>query len=152
MKFAEKYQLVKKAESMYNESLERELADYTYSGHVDFVDCPTCAYDLDNNMVVPFGLDNPTAPEQKYYVLKNGQATQMGRRVKFIQMATVKFSKSFGLQDFFDKNKGSIGMVFYVPQEHPGTIFHAGNHIRVAIITSKMYEKEVTYSEAIEGA
>ena len=151
MKFAEKYQLVKKTESFYNESLERELSDYTYGGHVDFIDCPTCAYDLDNNMVVPFGLDSGELAQEKYYVLKNGQATPIGKKVKFIQMATVKFSKSFGLQDFFDKNKGSIGMVFYVPVDHSGTIFHAGNHIRVAIITSKMYEKEVTYSEGIEG-
>lgn len=152
MKFPEKYELVKVSESIYNDALKRELSDYEYDGYVDFVNSPTCSYDLDNNMVVPFELNSRELAENKYFVLKNGEILEAGRNRRFLQSSTVKFGKDFGLQDFFDKNKDSLGMVFYVPQESGGSVFHAGNHIRVSVITSQMYEKEkVAFSEGIEG-
>ena len=142
MKFQEKYQIVRESHVILesqpaNEKIMLELQDYEFDGIVDVVDCPTFYFDTKYNIVL-----NPTEKkdehEQQIFLKKDGELHKLGENTKFMQVSTCQLGKSFGLQDFFDKNKDAECIVFYTPEDSGGyTVFHAGNQLRVCVFKNK---------------
>jgi len=131
MKFPEKYVIVEKVDPTHD-SIKMELKQYDFDGLVDFMSGPTGIINADTNMVMPLThKGDPALSETFIYI--NEKLVKISGDHKFVQVGTVRFNKNFHFQDFLDKNKDAKALIFYPCPDHP-SIFHAGNHIRVAVI------------------
>jgi hypothetical protein len=133
MNFPEKYQIVREVNPA-KEALQMELNQYDFDGSVDFMEGPTGVMNLDGNVIVPMR-HKGDPPENETYMHINNKLVKLDGDHKFIQVGTVKFSKSFHFQDFLDKNKDANALIFYPCPDYP-SVFHPGNHIRVAVINN----------------
>jgi len=133
MKFRKKYKLLSIIDPD-NEALKRELGEYEFDGAVDFTKGPTFVFDMENLIVLPHEVESSDFGT-KVFIEEEGKVINIaGDNTKFFQSQSLRLGRYFSLQDFFDKNKDASCIVFYVDPEHPGTIFHSGNIIRVAVI------------------
>ena len=133
MKFPEKYVIVRSVDST-KDGIKKELEQYDFDGLVDFLEGPTGVINIESSMVMPWRIQgDPPAEEMFIYV--NDKLVKLDGDHKFIQVGTVRFNKTFHFQDFLDKNKDAKALIFYPCPDHP-TIFHPGNHIRVAVMNS----------------
>ena len=137
MKFTKKFKMLMQVEDV-NEQLKKELSEYTFDGHIDFCEGPTCLFDLDNNIVLRFFDARGNPHNDNCFIEKEGKLIKTGENTKFLQTGEERFSKNYNLQDFFNKWKDASCIIFYVPQENPNTIFHIGNRIREAIVDKKI--------------
>ena len=133
MKFRKKYRLLSIVDSD-NIMLKHELGEYEFDGAIDFTYGPTFLFDPENLIVMPHEVEQSDLGS-KIFIEEDGKIVNVkGQSAKFCQAEPVGLGRHFTLQDFFDKNREASCIVFYVNPEYPGTIFHPGNRIRVAII------------------
>ena len=139
MKFPEKYQIVRRVDPTLD-AIKMELDQYDFDGMVDFMEGPTGILNTEANVVAPFHKKGDPPPDQTYIYVNDKLVKINDENNKFIQVATVRFNKTFHFQDFLDNNKDVKALIFYPSPDHP-TIFHAGNHIRVAVIKEDNTQK-----------
>ena len=141
MKFPEKYEIVRKVESNYDDILKQELLEYDFEGDVDFCSTPTCTFDVENNIIVPF-YEKGDPEDASSYLYIDDKLVKAGLNVKFLQVGTFRLKRNYHLQDFFDKNKDAKCIVFYRHPDSLGSVFHPGNQIRAAVITKDGEQSE----------
>ena len=115
--------------------LIKELLEYNFEGRIDFCWAPSFLYDSFNKLVI----DNTNSPTK---LLLNDEIVEIStENILNKRVEVIKLSKSFDLQDFFDKHKNAKCIVFFV--YNMVSVFHEAYTIRVFI-------DEVDYTPDLE--
>ena len=122
MKFLNKAYVIQNIPSSEFENARKELEEYEFNGLIEFVAAPVFLMDSGYNFVIKQGVTT---------MLINGVLTEIDGE-KFEQVNSIKLSRNYTLQDFFNENKNAKCIVFYITSSD--SVFHEGNKIRPKII------------------
>jgi len=115
--------------------LAEEIKDYDFNGIVDFVDYPVFVYDIKNFVRVDQASDPETIQvmQNLYKVIEDDKIINYSGEFQTLTSHTIKLSKHYDLQDFFNEYQNAKCIVFNISTTG-SSVFHAGYIIRVCII------------------